>query len=210
MSALRDQLSAVLANGLAREPLEHARQVGGVASILSQACQEAGLQCTLVGGSAIEIHAPGIYRSDDVDVVIEAPTSSGLRERMDQVFGDLGLVRAGRHWQLGDLFIEVPGHQITDPTDTVRVGSSVFRVVRKEVLLADRVVGFKHWRYTGYGQQAIDMIAAFGDDLDMGWLEERLMQEGSWDAFQALRELARSEAAVTRDSLSALLERLHH
>ena len=210
VSTLRDQLSAVLANGLAGEPLEHAHQVGAVAAILWQACQEAGLQCTLVGGSAIEIHAPGIYRSDDIDVVIEAPASSGLRERIGQVFGGLGLIRAGRHWRLGDLFVEVPGHEITDPTDIVRVGSGVFRIVRKEVLLADRVVGFKHWRYTGYGQQAIDMIAAFGDDLEMGWLEERLVREGSWDAFEALQDLAGSDASVTVDSLTALLERLHN
>jgi len=33
-------------------------------------------------------------------------------------------------------------------------------VVKKEVLLRDRVVGFKHWKYTAYGEQAIDMLGA--------------------------------------------------
>jgi hypothetical protein len=209
MPTLRDHLATVLAGGLAREPIEHAQQIGAVAAIISQACYEAGLQCTLVGGSAIEIHAPGIYRSDDVDVVIEGPAASGLRGRVDQVLGNLGLSPAGRHWRLGDLFVEVPGHAMTDPTDMVRVGSRVFRIVRKDVLLADRIVGFKHWRYTGYGQQAIDMIAAFGDDLDLAWLKERLEREGSWDAFEPLRNLAESNTAVTDETLIAVLDRLH-
>jgi hypothetical protein len=60
------------------------------------------------------------------------------------------------------------------------VGQSVFRVVTKEVPLRDRVVGFKQWQYTAYGEQALDMLAAFGDELDESWLLPEL-QHGSLD-----------------------------
>jgi len=52
------------------------------------------------------------------------------------------------------------------------------------------------------------MLAAFGDELDMKWLEPKLRSEGSWDAVEALRELARSREPVTAQSLVALLDRL--
>jgi hypothetical protein len=45
---------------------------------------------------------------------------------------------------------------------------------RKEILLGERIVGFKHWRYTAYGAQALDMMAAFRDDLDEGILTRYL------------------------------------
>lgn len=75
-------------------------------------------------------------------------------------------------------------------------------------MLADRIVGFKHWGYTAYGQQAIDMMAAFGRELDMSWLEPRLRSEDSWDAFEALRDLVRSDQPVTAATLEAVLQRL--
>jgi hypothetical protein len=52
------------------------------------------------------------------------------------------------------------------------------------------------------------MLAAFGSDLDMSWLEPRLRREGSWDAFEALSELARGRSPVTAASLASLLQRL--
>jgi hypothetical protein len=58
-----------------------------------------------------------------------------------------------------------------------------------ETVLEDRLKGFKHWEETSYGQQAIDMLAAFGDELDMQWLEAHLKKEAAWDAFVELRNL---------------------
>lgn len=46
------------------------------------------------------------------------------------------------------------------PAEVVRVGEAELRVVKKEVVLRDRLVGFKHWKHTAYGEQAIDMLAA--------------------------------------------------
>ena len=81
-------------------------------------------------------------------------------------------------------------------------------MIVKEILLADRIIGFKQWRHTSYAQQAIDMIAAFGDDLKLERLLPRLKKEGSIDAFEALRTLAASDEPVTEDVLLSLLERL--
>jgi hypothetical protein len=96
-----------------------------------------------------------------------------------------------------------------DPSEQVRVGHFPLRIVSKEVLLADRVVGFKHWRHTAYGAQAIEMIAAFGPVLNKSILMPRLEKESVLDAFEALAALAESSVAVPEEKLQKLLERLH-
>ncbi|MBI4538150.1 MAG: hypothetical protein HY704_01400 [Gemmatimonadetes bacterium] len=204
---LRSRLTQLLAKGLSNDPAEHARQVAKIAGILSEAFGDHGFTVTLVGGSAIEVHAPGIYMSGDIDVVIDR-TGTATADR-DQVFATLGLERMGRHWRRGDLFIETVPGPVAGPAEEVEVGGAAFRVVRKEVPLRDRVVGFKHWRHTAYGDQAIAMLIAFGDDLDMEWLDPELAREDAQDALEALHKLARSNTPVTHERLLALIDDLH-
>lgn len=204
----RAALSLALADGMADLPEDHALQVAMITSIVSEAFAEKGMECTLVGGSAIEVRAPGIYKSGDIDLVIERRRALASREELDPIFQSLGFGRAGRHWVRGDLFIEVSGTPLIDPAEIVRVGPFTLRVIAQETLLADRVVGFKHWRVTAYGQQAIDMIVAFGETLRMEILRPHLEREGAVDAFAALRDLALSAGPVTDSSLQSLLEHL--
>jgi hypothetical protein len=73
-------LDEVVARGLADDPIEHARQVAAIAAAFYQAFESAGLRCTLVGGSAIEVHAPGALKTGDVDLVVEAAHLANARE----------------------------------------------------------------------------------------------------------------------------------
>ena len=74
----------------------------------------------------------------------------------------------------------------------------------------DRIVGFKHWRATAYGAQAIALLDALGDTLDETILRHRLAQEDAVDALEALRAIARDlrGTPVTHAALRAILERL--
>lgn len=208
-TALSAALDAALAGGMAPEPVAHARQVAAVASALWRAFGSVGVECVLVGGSAIEVHAPGIYVSGDVDVVLDGGGRAGVRETAGAVFAALGFARVGRHWTRGDLFLEVPGTVLDDPTDVMHEGDLRFRVARKEVLLRDRLVGFMHWRHTAYGEQAAAMLAAFGDAVDELWLAKELRREGALAALDGLRTLVASGAPVDERTLDDLLERLH-
>lgn len=208
MNDLRADLETILEPGIATDPLDHSRQIAAISAILHCAFENADLTATLVGGAAIEIHAPGAFASGDIDLVIEAVHSTGVRDRAAQVFAELGFEKSGRHWTKGDLFVEVPSHSLTNRAEIVQVGSFVFRVIVKEALLVDRVSGFVNWATTSYGQQAIDMMAAFGDDLDMKTLAEGLKREHATQAFESLRQLAVSQQPVTEDTLQDLLAKL--
>jgi hypothetical protein len=76
-------------------------------------------------------------------------------------------------------------------------------------VLGYRIVGFKHWQYTGYGAQALDMLGAFGDELDEDLLLDFLRREDAEDALAALRETLGSGAAVDEAHLRDVLVRLH-
>jgi hypothetical protein len=198
------ELRALLSRTLASDR-PHVEKMTVAAAIISEVLGQKGMRATLVGGGAIEFHASDVYTTSDLDLVVEGQS----REELDHALTEFGFARRGRHWVLGDLFVEVPGHVMADPVDVVAVGSLSLRVVRREVVLADRIVGFKHWGATAYGAQAVALLALFGETLDEALVRERLRREDAEDALVALRELARAEQSVSEGALQAVLARLH-
>ncbi|MEX2153951.1 MAG: nucleotidyltransferase [Gemmatimonadaceae bacterium] len=182
----------------------HAERLAISAAVVSAVLREHGMEATLVGGGAIEFHAGDVYTTSDIDLIVEGKS----RAELDAALTGFGFARRGRHWVLGDLFVEVPGNWMPDPIDVVSVGTLPLRVVKREVVLADRVIGFKHWRATAYGAQAAALLALFGAGLDDMLLRERVRAEDAEDALDALRLLAAEGTHVTEDRLQALLDRL--
>ncbi|HEX2205878.1 MAG TPA: hypothetical protein VHG91_21365 [Longimicrobium sp.] len=184
-------------------PRDHVERIILTAAVLTTALEQAGMRATLVGGAAVEFYVPGAYTTTDLDFVVEGRT----REALDEVFKKLGLERRGRHWIRGDLYVEVPGNRMTDPAEEFPVGPLTLRVIRKESLLAERIVGFRHWKYWGHGQQAIDMIQAFGYEIDETFLRDHLRKEGAEEAYEQLKALAASSEPITSQTLDALWHR---
>jgi hypothetical protein len=208
---LRDELGAVLAEPLVPDdPVARVRRSARATSIVIDAFDRRGLRATLVGGGAIEFHAPAAYATDDVDLVIEQRFVPTFRADLAAVFAALGFTRRGRHWVRDGMFVEVPGVWMGDPVEEYQIGAHRLRVVRPgpEVVLADRIVGFRHWRYTGYAAQAIAMLGAFGDAIDEDWLRDRLRREGAEDAYDALLALQRSGERLHDADFEALLDSL--
>jgi hypothetical protein len=107
------------------------------------------------------------------------------------------------------LFVEPVPSPVAGPTEVVRLGEHRFRIVTKEVLLRDRIVGFKHWKVTAYGIQAIGMLAAFEGEMNEDWLRRELQREAAVDALEALRGLIDSEEEITDEVRRDLLQELH-
>lgn len=198
---LRQLLDDALASDRA-----HAEKLAISAAVISAVLRGSGMEATLVGGGAIEIHASDIYTTSDIDLVVEGRS----RADVDAALTVFGLARRGRHWVWGDgdLFVEVPGNWMPDPVDVIAVGRLTLRVVKREIVLADRIIGFKHWRATAYGAQAVALLALFGSGLDDGLLRQRVRAEGAEDALDELLALAADSAPVTEELLQQLLDRL--
>jgi hypothetical protein len=170
------------------------------AAVISTALHREGMRATLVGGGAIELHAPGVYRTGDIDFVVEGRS----RVEIDAVMQSLGLAKKGRHWVMDDLYVEVPGNEMESPVDVRSVDGWDLRVVTKESVLADRIVGFRHWKYWGYGTEAIALIRSFRGSLDEKALRRALRREGAEHAYGLLRRLAWSDKDVTHAQLDTI------
>jgi hypothetical protein len=205
-----DELRAALDEVGAAQDRPHVERLALTAAIVSEALRLDGLEATLVGGGAIEFYVPGAYTTSDIDLVVERREPvPDLEPVLHRVFAGLGFQKAGRHWVRGDSFIEVPDTRVIDPVSSFDIGPWTLRVLRKEILLGERVVGFQHWRVTGYGAQALDMMAAFGVDMDESILREYLRREGAIQGWERLRQLAASDEIVTEAVLQRVLDELH-
>lgn len=179
---------------------EHVERLVLVTAILQTALREAGMVPTLVGGAAVEFYAPGSYTTTDIDLVVERRT----REAIHEVFTALGFTKPTRHWVRGEIFVEVPGSYMSEPADEIPIDRFVLRVIRKEFALADRIVGFREWKSWAYALQAMDMIRAFGDELDEAPLRAYLRREGAEQYLDPLRTLALSGRKVTDSEIEQL------
>lgn len=105
---------------------------------------------------------------------------------------------------MDDLFVEVPSSELDFPVDLRNVGDFDLRVITREGVLADRITGFRHWKYWGAGMQAIVLLRTFGEGVDESELRRLLRREGAEHAFDLLRGLADSEEEITIPRLDAL------
>lgn len=209
MMQLRGQLEQILADGLAEDPVEHAEQIAGVAGVLSEAFADLDMEVVIVGGSAIEIHAPGGYVSADMDIIIERKKRIPFDPRISRMFKRLGFQKKNRHWILGDLWVDIPDVHVDGSVEILRVGAAVFRIIRKEDLLAERVAGFKHWPGgLAYGQQAITLLEALRAELDWERLRQCVEKETALDALEELDALAKRTSEVSTEALQGILDRL--
>jgi hypothetical protein len=201
---LREMLDAVIASDA-----DHATRLAKSAAIVCEALRREGLEATVVGGAAIEFHAPDAYSTTDLDLVVSGRFGVDWTAAQTRTFQALGFSRDARHWVRDDLYVEIPGRTMTDPVVVMRMDPFPLRVVAKEVVLADRIVGFKYWGVTDYGIQAIAMLDAFGTELDEQALRHHLKREQAEDAYERLRRLSESDEPADTERVAKELEALH-
>ncbi|HXC25920.1 MAG TPA: hypothetical protein VNU46_08390 [Gemmatimonadaceae bacterium] len=210
LADLRTALATVEREFLHVGDERHVERLALTTAIVTEALRRVDYRAVLVGGGAIEFYAPDAYLTRDVDLVVEGPPGVSVRGRISEVFDALGFVKlSGRHWERGGLLIEVPGHRIDDPYREIPIGPYHLNVIRLEVVLAGRIVEFEQTGHTGHAAQAVLLLRALRDTLDMPLLETILRRERAEQAFVVLDDLATSSDAVTDSVLRDLHEKLH-
>jgi hypothetical protein len=189
--SIRQRLDEVISGQQA-----HPERIAVVIGLVSEAFRVRGLTVTVVGGSALEIHAPGAYGH----FRHRSRHRARDRQAIDDVFSTLGFARRARHWVRVDLFIDVVGSSMSDPVETLDLGDLQVRVICKEVALADRIIGFKWWRYTEY-----ELVDHFAEELAPAEVADALMQirHDADDAHPQLVRVAPADPDPSADDVAS-------
>lgn len=150
-----------------------------VATIVATRLKEHDVLVSVVGGSAVTLHAPDTYTSADIDLV----ALSGIeRKKIDAALASLGYVRKGRNyvhseseWTLdvvGDsAFI---GSRSIETFVTISTRFGDVQVLRVEDAIADRIAHFLHWSDSEALSIAEALARAKADELDWNALMKAL------------------------------------
>lgn len=121
-----------------------------VATIVATRLREHNILISIVGGSAVTLHAPQAHTSLDIDLAV----LSGIeRKKIDNALASLGYVKKGRNyahtdspWTI-DVVADTPfiGRRAIDDFAKLSTQYGDVLVLRVEDALADRITHFLHW-----------------------------------------------------------------
>ena len=147
-----------------------------------------GVDFTVVGGEAAEIYTFGKYESADIDIVTSG--SIALREKLEEI----GFQNKGKDWWSDDLriFLKIPSSVIAGDEARVKVidlGDEMFvKVIGIEDMILDRLAACEFWRYKIDCEIALDLLARYREELDMGYLEAKAKTDKVFSKLQELLE----------------------
>jgi len=154
-----------------------------LASIVSTALAEAGIEAVLVGGAAVSIYSDNIYQTYDLDFVTRSSNKA-----ISEVLEPLGFTRSGkgRHWKNSDtdFLVEFPGGDLNfgetnmsiESTSMLSTPFGSLRVITATQAVMDRLAAFAHWGDNQSYRQATLIVR--GNDIDWDELRSWADKEG--------------------------------
>ena len=146
------------------------------AAAITRALAPTQLRPVVVGGSAVEFYTRGAYTTADLDLILP-----GLQEAAEAL-ERLGFTRHGASFVHPDVPIVVdlpPAPLAGDPArlSVVEVEGLPVYVIGIEDLVADRLRAAAYWNDEGSKEWAVQLMAAYWDDLDWDYLERLTASE---------------------------------
>lgn len=162
-----------------------------LASWVTAAFRERGVDLVVVGGSAIEFYTDGAYTSGDVDLCLH-PRSQPLSLRLRQeAMGELGAEGGPRNWRLAGLYVDVLGALESSAHTPLRHLDGPFgqvTLVQPEDLIAERVLVsvYPHKNSNARNVAKKLLAVALGGHLRLDWTE--LWRVAAWPEYGFLTE----------------------
>lgn len=147
-----------------------------LASLVTVAFRERGVDLVVVGGSAVEFYTDGAYTSGDVDLCLH-PCSKSLSLRARQeAMGELGAEGGPRNWRLAGLFVDVLGALESSAHTPLRQLDGPFgplALVQPEDLIAERVLVsvYPHENANARSVARKLVAVALSGQLQLDWAE---------------------------------------
>lgn len=148
----------------------------------------AGVECVLVGGAVVAIYSRGIYRSGDLDFVVE----KNALESVQQILENLGFLKVrGRHYEHPEcthIIIEFPpgplsiGDDYKIKPDEIMVENKRIKIFSPTDCIRDRLASYIHFQARECLDQAV--LVAKHQPFSLKKVKEWCQSEGGSDAFE--------------------------
>jgi hypothetical protein len=146
----------------------------------------------ITGGFAVEVYTGRIYRTMDVDVIVEGINAGSLVERFLEKFSEKiarGFLPKYELLQLKSIeVVSVVYGRKSQPTKLV-VGDFHVYVEPVEELVITYLAGWKFWESTEDRDKAYWLYALWSERIDHEYLESRAVEEGVYDYLKALQDM---------------------
>ena len=120
-----------------------------------------GIRTILVGGAVVSIYTEGLYRSGDLDLVLESYLVKNLPEKMAEIGFKVERGRHYRHPECPHIFVDFasPPASIGDDSQITaaerKVGGTVIRLYSPTDCVRDRLASYIHFSARDCLEQAV-------------------------------------------------------
>lgn len=174
-----------------------------LASLVSAAFRERGIELVVVGGSAIEFYTEGAYASGDVDLCVLSPARPIPLRVRQEVMGELGAEGGPRSWEVAGLFVDLLGiveKEARTPVRQLKGPSGIVNLIDPEELLVERVLVSVYPQSNSEARACVRQLlgVALTREIDVDWKEVRRL--ANLPAYRVLPELQQ----LTREACNEL------
>ncbi|WP_338288294.1 hypothetical protein [Luteolibacter sp. LG18] len=152
---------------------------------------KAGIESVLVGGAVVAIYSEGLYRSGDVDLVLEGWPLKPVAE----VLEPLGFRPSGRHWShpsCAHLYLEFPPGPVSlgeqypvIPAELEKEGQRL-KLLSPTDCVKDRLAAWIHWKSRSRLDQAALVASRQDGAVDFEEVRRWCGKEGAPTAYDDL------------------------
>ncbi len=152
----------------------------------------AGITTVLVGGAVVAIYTEGLYRSGDLDMVLDRHRRSDVVAILANIGFQPDKSRYFKHPDCPHLYVEFPpgpvelGEEHPVYPAEILVEGRILRLLSPTDCVKDRLAAYIHWKLRDCFRQAVLVCKRQKDKIDFNNLAAWCDREGGADAYREL------------------------
>ena len=152
----------------------------------------AGFSTTLVGGAVVAIYTEGLYRSGDLDMVLDLHRRSDVTAALAEIGFFPDKSRYFKHPKCGHLYLEFPpgpvelGDEYPVFPAEISVEGRTLRLLSPTDCVKDRLAAYIHWKLRDRFRQSVLVCKRQKHAIDFKNPREWCEREGAPDVYREL------------------------
>ncbi len=163
---------------------------------LNTSLKRYGCRLIVVGGFAVEIYTGSVYRTLDIDLIVEGRNCIDILKKFLAIVADRGLrVYIPRFRSLAMKGIDIVGTVYNKKKNPILIEMVIdnrtlyFWIEPPEELIVRYLAAWKYWNSSEDRDKVFALLSTLWNKLDRDYLEKRVREEGVEDKFREALEV---------------------